>query len=259
MTAERQTPVDENTGLPLPIYPASDDLGVRSKKLGCNWHHLFNPRNDEILASTDGGAFLRDSRLQLTPKWLHERYHQIYTGPPIPEVGRDQLLLGVLAVAGYLPELAIDVTRSEDRDSKVVLDEALYRQMTGPRSQRHDIGKQINAQRFARIGRFMMAEVLNQNIEEIDQSILDQFLETKDQELRLRLGRTIIDALIEQVTEPIEPIYAKAYRQNKLATTHIRRPSGIIKVVTASRHHDYIEDLRQKIITPDLFLTYSGE
>jgi len=257
VAAERETPVDEETGLlfPYSIFTASDDRGI--KKTWNDWHHGFSPRNDVILAETDGGVFLRDSRLQLVPRWLHERYHQIYTGPPIPTTGRDQLLIGILAVAGYLPDFAIDVTKSAKNNHLVRIDKSLRRQMSAPDFLKHGISKDINMQRYARIGRFMMAEVLNQNISSVDERGIEEFLETKNQETRIRIGREIIKLLIERATEPIEPIYDRAYKSNRLATTHIRRASGIIKVVTSRHHPDYIDDLHQKILEPEMLLTYS--
>lgn len=101
--------------------------------------------------------------------------------------------------------------------------------------------------RARRIGKFMMEIVLGQDINSIEELDLEEFVETKEAKTKLILCRSIINVLIEESTEPIEPIYRKAYRKGMLATTHLRRPRGVILKITAPYHQEYIETLENKV------------
>ena len=89
----------------------------------------------------------------------------------------------------------------------------------------------------------MMRVVLNQDVNIIDQLVIEQFLDTKNDDTRLEMGRLIIDNLIEQSTEPIEPIYKFVYRKNMVRKRNIRQASGVIREVTCPQHPRYLDDL----------------
>lgn len=134
MSARRETPADEISGLPLPIWPNSE---ISSGQTGWDQHHHFHPKNDELLKndsgnSNPGGSFLRHSRLQFVPRNLHNVYHKIYKGPELNVDEQERYLKGILSLAGYLPKQAIDVTKSAKKDFIKNIDDYTYKQMIGP-------------------------------------------------------------------------------------------------------------------------------
>jgi hypothetical protein len=58
------SPVDELTGLPLPIL-TNFEPKYSSQPTWEDWHHHFHPKLDNILDCEVGGRFLRHSRIQL--------------------------------------------------------------------------------------------------------------------------------------------------------------------------------------------------
>ncbi len=118
-----QAPVDERTGMPLPIAPRSDLNSVPTEFV--NYHHGFHPRLTPVLR-TRGGRALRTSRIQRVHREQHnygERtsFHCIFQeGPPIPTDEAEQLGLCGLGIAGYLPDKVVDTRQGASlvRDMK---------------------------------------------------------------------------------------------------------------------------------------------
>jgi hypothetical protein len=114
MAAELITPMDEETGMPLPLLPTGilerDDSHT-------NWHHAWHPNSAPELEGL-GGRALRHSRVQLVRDVDHNHgdklkgkltYHDHYVGPPLPSTDEDRLKLCVISAAGYIPDEAIDL------------------------------------------------------------------------------------------------------------------------------------------------------
>lgn len=116
MAAEMITPVDEFSGLPLPLLPTAEVLPVNQGEIA-NWHHHFHPKSDPVLSGTIGGRALRAARIQLVPAVQHNysdaAYHCFYAGPPIPTDRAEQFGMSVLACAGYMSDYAIDLADGE--------------------------------------------------------------------------------------------------------------------------------------------------
>lgn len=117
MAAELPTPLDELTGLPLPLLPSDKPLPLRSELT--NWHHHFHPSTHPVIKQTLGGRALRNSRIQLVEATQHNysqnAYHRFYSGPDIPEDSATQFGMCVMAAAGYVPERAIDTASGQPR------------------------------------------------------------------------------------------------------------------------------------------------
>ncbi len=117
MAAELITPVDELTGIPLPIVP--QNYLVEQSKLS-NWHHAWHPNSDVALEDL-GGRALRHSRIQLVRRIDHNykdkgrpNYHNYYAGPEMPTTDSERFRLCVLSAAGYMPEMGIDLDGTSD-------------------------------------------------------------------------------------------------------------------------------------------------
>ena len=114
------TPIDtELTNLPLPVLMTGTDFSLN----GDNFHHHFHPSRSSELGydPTTGRLYPRDdlrrmagmavrtSRVQDIPIWLHSRYNNIFSGPPLPETLEEQFTTVVLVCAGIVPRQAIDL------------------------------------------------------------------------------------------------------------------------------------------------------
>ncbi|MEI6237445.1 MAG: hypothetical protein WCP03_02485 [Candidatus Saccharibacteria bacterium] len=247
MTEKRFTPVDELTGLPLPILPTNELPNGVELPVYLNPHHHFHPKKAKLIRNPEEGGFLRNSRIQILPRWIHNQYHDIYRGPKIDKDEQKRLLLGIFAVVGYLPKYAIDAPESAKRDEDVIveIEDDLYRQMIDKTLLKSEATK--SKERRDRVCAYMMRVVLDQDVNIIDQLVIEQFLDTKNDNTRLEIGRLIINNLIEQSTEPIEPIYKQVYRKNMVRKRNIRQASGVIREVTCPQHQRYISDLETKV------------
>ena len=120
MAAELVTPVDELTGIPLPLMPY-DILPANQPEIA-NWNHAWHPSSAPELQSI-GGHALRNSRLQLVLATDHNMYsrttgrptyHDLYKGPELITDEVKQFKICVLSAAGYIPDRAIDLHGGSD-------------------------------------------------------------------------------------------------------------------------------------------------
>lgn len=122
MAAEATTPVDEITGLPLPLILPDNFKPSGDSQLE-NWHHHFHPWTAPELRSV-GGRALRSVRVQLVPASIHNlgdnTYHALFKGPELPLTEDRQFFISVLACAGYVSRFGIDM-RSRDPTQPVVI------------------------------------------------------------------------------------------------------------------------------------------
>jgi hypothetical protein len=252
VAAKRVAQVDFLTELPLPPYPFSDPP-ITEDRLGLNWHHHFHPRAKllEMDRSKDvehGGVFLRHSRVQLLPCWIHDEYHAIYSGPPIEQDLKKRFLLGVFAVAGYMPRTAIDVTQSRDSNATVRLSDEEYRKITAPQVLKGEIvGRRT---RLMRAGKFMMDVMMSQvdeGVQAIDYLTIEEFLTTKDKNTRIQLGSKILETLIEISTEPIESKYRSAYKQHRLINEELDSPKLVVVAATEPFVDNHLGRLKKQV------------
>jgi hypothetical protein len=114
MAAELQTPIDEYSGLPLPIAP-SNEQPLNESGAVFNLHHAWHPKAD--LQGSLGARALRSSRIQLVDETVHNNgdnaYHNDFNGPQLPQDELTRLNLIVFSCAGYVPEQGIDMTSND--------------------------------------------------------------------------------------------------------------------------------------------------
>lgn len=111
-----RAPMDEQTGMPLPIAPRSDLTSRNPEDI--NEHHGWFPRLHPALR-TRGGRALRASRLQRVEKSQHNHgdktalHALVRFGPELPTVEAEQFGLCALALALYLPDKVVDTSGGE--------------------------------------------------------------------------------------------------------------------------------------------------
>lgn len=199
MAAELVTPVDEFTGLPLPLLPPKNAPPKNSPEI--EWHHHFHPRKHPLLEGL-GGIAIRTVRLQSTYRREHTNYHRHYIGPPLPELPEEQFQAVIMAYAGYIPEQAINTRRDEPR--LVSVPEDLRRRLWET--------DEIQPTAIHPVRAFLTEYILGQNMSHIYESVIDEFVHTLDIGRRYYLGSLILAKAIERATEPTDNMYRQAWQ-----------------------------------------------
>jgi hypothetical protein len=210
------SPIDEQTGLPLPILPVEPPTYRRSD-LHLDYHHHWFIRRDPRLNSP-GGLSVRYSYGQKLPRWLHSRYHNLSSGPPLPEEwdSNEQFRLAVLGCAGLIGPYAVDVTGDDWREPlRMTSDQYAY--VTDP--------KRLHIEAYAtphagvtrnHLGKFFAAHAVEQELTHLPKRAIKSFLHTKDPVRRRELGNLLLSESIELAVAPLKPIkiaFAEAYDQ----------------------------------------------
>ncbi len=226
MSAELlQTPIDEFSGLPY-CFAASADLAPVAPK-GMNhdrhgdWNHVF-PRYE---VRTSDSPALQDDMAKLAlissrVQWVdydqhHEVYNHQFVGPPQPQTEEALATTLVMAEAGFIPEMAIDLSDGEPR----VVGQTL--------AERHEflLSGQVRAWDKVAVRKWLFGYVFRQEVDHIRENELDEFLHTFDLERRIQLGHLLAAKMVERAVEPIDAVYSTARKQGLLpmgATTNIR-------------------------------------
>ncbi len=241
--------IDPSTRLPYPIAPSWD-----RRMYAENWedrHHAAYQRLAPELQDKAGRS-VRHSRVQLVPRWLHNRYHGFYpNGIELPQNDLEKFCFATLACAGVIPNKAIVV--SGKRPKLVDIDAKGYRYFRKPGriSPEVKINKHTGLDDYAKHrGIFFMTYVLENNIEEISPDLLKKFLDmdkNRYSKRRAQLGWLIVGKAIENATEPIKPLYKKAQEMGMLDKSCPTDPRQVIK--RAVRHHppNYFDELERRV------------
>jgi hypothetical protein len=243
--SEKMTPIDPNTGLPLPIIPDLELFNLDKDLV--SWHHHFHPSENPIFETT-GGLALRSARLQLINNNVHNkspnRYHHFFDGPPIPYDESTQFRLCVLAYAGYIPEEGLDLTSGAPIRRSLEAGERKILTTLGDRADRPFRYKSIMGYHEP-LRRFFGDYVLGQDLDHIEENDIEEFLESKDKDRIRTLGHSLLDQAAEVASEVLKPIYLEARTSEKL---HPHAPE---------RPHDFVLDRmgsssmqREKLIRP---------
>ena len=228
MAAELATPVDEFTGIPLPIIDRKDS----DSRFAPYLHHPFHPKRDHRLLGV-GGQAVRNCRVQLVSYGVHHYdYHQRYVGPPLPTETPDQLRLVVLTTAGYIPQrgLAFD---DAGKPKVVTLNEEQRAHLWDRKQMRVGLRKSVH--------KFLLEQTIKQDFSGVNESTIDEFLHTKDYERRWQLGNTLLGIGAYQATEGLRPIYNRAYKAELIAPEHARSVSRfVLSTLGFRRHRDKI-------------------
>lgn len=214
MAALETTPIDELTGIPLPLIAQEDYSGRFSPDL----HHPFHPKRDERLGDI-GGQAVRNCRVQLVPYRLHHYdYHQRYIGPELPTAAEDQLRLVVLASAGYVPQQGLSF--KDGQPEIVTLTEQQRAQLWDRRIMRVGLRKSVYA--------FLLEQTFGQDFATVNESTIDEFLHTPDIERRWELGNTLLGLGTYQATESIKSVYKRAHKAELIEPSNARAVSRFV-------------------------------
>jgi hypothetical protein len=239
------TPIDEITGLPLPIL-IIDTEETSANTSFSDYHHHYHPERD-LVSADDAMVALRRSRGQYLPRWLHEHYHKYFAGPEFPETRQEIFAVVVLACAGITPRKAIDFSGFEGPKIVEVRDDRHYSRVV--ESVKHEGEKhgQTNSIYRSQIGMFFANYAIEQSIKDVVRdTLIDEFLNTTDMDRRKVLGNLMLSKAIGLSVEPVIPIHAEI-KKHSIA----RRRTDLNKIVkdffVSSRRPDYYKALDHKL------------
>lgn len=199
MTEGLITPIDHLSGLPLSILSADESASRFSPDL----HHPFHPKKDPLLEGL-GGQALRHCRVQrVRYETHHYDYHQNYEGPELPTTDAERFRLVVMATAGYIPRQALALHKN--REPRIV--------DFSERARAHYLDtRRIRVETIGKVQKFLRNYVLEQDMSEISESTLDEFLTRNNDKRRLELGDIFLGVAARQATNPIKDMYIEAHR-----------------------------------------------
>lgn len=237
------TPIDEFSGMPLPISPEYLEERPNSFFYMGNDHHIWHRDGDEDSRNWAlGDRALRASRVQVVPYGVHMRYHDVCSGPQFPLDDDERAWATIGAVVGYVPDRAM-VFRKLDRVDLVRLSRDTRERMWA-------MG-QIRVDSIYSVREFLCGYLLNREGLDIQESMIDEFLHTRDEAWRLRLGNGLLRRIARYAMEPLDRLYSIAYKAEVIYPP--KRAQTAAKFVTrALLHPEYCtrahERLRDRLV-----------
>lgn len=210
-----ETPVDELTNIPMLFVPhwQVGTLMKSASKTGrfSDWNHAFFPRQSPELKGLAGLA-VRYARVQRVSRQEHERYHQTYDGPPLPQTVEEKFRAAVLCAAGYIPPVALNMAGRRPQEEFLG-----FRQI-----QRLRTSGEVCVDRPARVKRFIRAFVLEQEIEGVDGKFVSDFLTIQpntdyDRKRQADMARTLLSLTVRGVASELQSGYSFGYENDLLS------------------------------------------
>ena len=211
-------------------YPASNPA------LGGN----LLPTNVEAELRRDDKRVIRWSRIQEVERILHNRCHSNYDGTTLPVDEHEKFIVMLLNAAHYIPAQAMDLSGSKPRI--ITLDDAMKQRLHSPGV----IHKQARMEK--RIGYYFGRYIVRYGLPTIQEvSEVSQFLETKDDLARRRLGNRIIRLASKAVIDPAEPLYQSARAAGRLTPQSPKRALGFMMKHFDNKQPDYFCYIEQQL------------
>lgn len=283
-----RAPVDELTGIPLPIAPTVDVHSANPEDI--NDHHSYFPKSDPILKETLGGRALRVARIQRVGKEQHNftnrSLHSVYKfGPQIPTDPREQIGSCILLCAGYIPNMVVDT--SDGSPSTRPISDWEYNRLSRPasfsvpapsevkrfrdnrfpdiplnlakislmeaREQQSRLSYHSLVYGFDPLRNFVIDRVLEQDYSDVRKTIIRKFVEKNDTESGLRLlaiGSLLVSESALVNGRPLESVYREIYSDGRIHNKMPRNPTNIIKnkLGTISYRESILYRLKRKLV-----------
>lgn len=248
------SPVDAQTGLPLPILPV-EAPSSQMAHLWEDYHHHWFTRRDPRLRGA-GGLSLRYSYGQELPRWQHDVYHARFSGPPLPDKdnGDEQFRLAVLGCAGLIGPYAVDVT-ADNWQEPVRMTADQYTYVADPRRLHIETygPKRARSVRI-HLGKFFAAHAIEQEgLAYVTPRAIKQFLSTKDPARKRELGNLLLGESIELAVAPLKPVkkaFAEAYDRPDIHGWDLGRE--VRKFFLRRRFGDYYGTLSQRLLASEV-------
>jgi hypothetical protein len=214
--AKEKTPIDSHTGIPYLMVPhwQVHDIMKSASKTGrfSDRNHVFFPRLHPLL-QTIGGQAVRHARVQRVNRGEHNRYHELYDGPPLPQTEEEQFRATVFCVAKYIPPLALNMGLKKPGVEKL-----------GPRQLRRlrESGE-ITMDSSRKVRDFMEGYVLDRGIEDIEKhkNFIGKFLlcpsdTVYDRQRQQHMARNLLTLAARGSAAELEQVYGTVHGQDLL-------------------------------------------
>ncbi|MCA9333007.1 hypothetical protein KDA00_03990 [Candidatus Saccharibacteria bacterium] len=230
MAATLRSPVDGQTGIPLPIAPSCEWLPVNQPEVA-DIHHGVHPRNDPRLLTVAGFAF-RHSWLQTVERDLHNEgpfsYHSRYIGPKITTDEDDIFSRLLLITSGVIPNEVIDMNGGDPYTRPATAKETEF--LHTP-SDTDPFGYRYIKYRYEPIRDFFRHYVLKQKLgdEHIAEKFIDEFFFTKNHEKKRFLGHLLIAKAAEAASDQAGTKYRMLQRAGLMHPAMPSNPTVLVK------------------------------
>ncbi|MEJ0073226.1 MAG: hypothetical protein WDN27_04070 [Candidatus Saccharibacteria bacterium] len=217
-------PIDLESGLPYCFMPNPDLPAVRldEKNLArrADWDHQY-PRvevrysTNPVLDHPDARYGLLNLRLQWT---AYPQHHDIWNncemiGPMQPATAQQLAATFVLGLGGFVPPVGLELRQKRPIERKL----SEHDRRTLWESGQLRIGNETP------IIAYLRRYVLAQDVDHINESELNEFLDTHDRERKLYLGHTLAAKIVERAVEPFGAVYSTAQKQGLLSVRNAAR------------------------------------
>lgn len=173
---------------------------------------------------------MRHSRLQEGVRYIHDRYHMFFDGlERLPRTDLEVFRVAVLSVAGYIPEVAVDVSGLSPKIKKLhqwKRDKLLYQDVYPEQRWSDTTGRDLHA---LNRGMFFMKVALAQDLDHIKVNILEEFVETQDVDRRLELGKFIVDMAMLRAADDVREVYRVAHKNGMLRPGQRAHAGGFLR------------------------------
>lgn len=207
---QKLTLVDEATGVPLPIVtkrrlpPVGQSLNAQGDVVA-DLNHNYHPRE----RLTHGSAIeiaLRNSRVE----WVHRDDHNSYHGEFWGHIIGDEAQVVkqvVFSAAGFVPDRGLQY---DGRDEAKII--RLNRRT------RRDLWEsgRIKVLNAVTIRDGLVDVALRKDFKGINESTIDEFLNTVDLKRRFELGSNLLSLAVRDVVTPLTPVYRDIYEKRQL-------------------------------------------
>lgn len=220
--SEWVVPVEPSTGVPLVISPRYDIPRRLASSQGENdWHHAVYPRRRAGLQTKSGKA-VRSSRVQFVNYDEHRTYHYYFdeymsNNWELPKSTLERFGMTVLLAAGYVPQKAI---RCHKHGPEYVNLGEHKRELMWSRGL-------LRVESEVNVYDFLQDVIVHQPLD-VPEHAVEQFLFSKDEQARLRVGNQLLAAAAERATDIIRPHYLAAYAGKLLMPIHPPDPKDFI-------------------------------
>lgn len=245
MAAENLTPMDEQAGIPLPIFPRGDLPPVpvgreRNIERIADWHHPFHPRA-ALVEDGLGAMAVRNCRIQWTEyDDHHHKYHGAYAGPELPQEPEEQFKTVVLAAAGYVPRQTIRFVHG--RPVVCHLDDELRESLW--------TSGQLRIGNTAAVRNFLIDYAFSKDFGGVNASTIDEFLHTPDEKRRKDLGSTFLGIVAYDIAQPLRSIYKESRKLNLIPRAQARTAGRFIfEAITTHKQTRALGALTKKLST----------
>lgn len=233
------TPVDEFSGLPWVIIPPEYPLPANRSELADD-NHAFHPSSHPLFLTTAGEA-LRNSRVQRVDWYDHHIvYHKYFAGPELPTTEADIFRRVVFAVARYIPERAINCNESEPKAQLITEAQKSRLWRTG----------ELRVWRPGQVRGFLGNYVVQQDLSHVEESRIDEFVSTTDDERRQFLGHWLLAQATEVATEPIDLHYRLARQEGKIPPHLTSKSPNLVKDALGNKYQrsPYVKMLKERLV-----------